>query len=93
MRFGELGFSVMKTVHDHDARHHRQALVADRPERLAQAFEVLIEARGEAFQMRLLPFVAGHAVGLVIDRDHDLRHGGVSKGLLAIEDRADRFHG
>src|SRR5690606_36394504 len=59
---------------NHDASHHGQAQITNLSKLVFQMANILIEPSGQFGQMTLLPFFAGHAIGLAIDHNGHLRH-------------------
>src|SRR5690606_33576743 len=61
-------------VHDHDARHHGDALIADLAEGILEMGDIAVETLGKVDQVFLLTLLASHAIGLAIYSDRYLGH-------------------
>jgi hypothetical protein len=77
-------------VHDHDAGHHGDPEIADLAELILEMADIAVETGGEIGQVIFLPLLAGHAIGLAVDRYRYLRH--IISPSLAVENRTDRLH-
>ena len=74
LSLADLALRLVELVERGDACHHRQPAVADFAETALERIDLAVEGIGQHLQMRLLAFLAGHAVLAAVDLDIDLGH-------------------